>query len=180
MDITNLVLVFVLVLVLIFIVFIKLFTALINRPQQLSYRQKSKLFSHAERSFLGVLDTACAAQYRVFAKVRVADVLTPEKGLNRSNWQTAFNRISAKHFDYLLCKPDTMEFVAAIELDDKSHNSKRAQKRDALINDACKSAQLPLIRFQAKARYSMQEVKQVIEKSLTPETQSTPLATGKK
>ncbi|MEZ9142799.1 MULTISPECIES: DUF2726 domain-containing protein [unclassified Shewanella] len=163
MDFTYLILAFV------FIVLIRLFIALISRPQQLNYRRKTKLFSHAERSFLGVLDTACADQYRVFAKVRVADVLTPEKGLNRSNWQTAFNRISAKHFDYILCKPDTMEFVAAIELDDKSHNSKQAQKRDALINEACESAQLPLIRFPAKARYSVQEVKQVIEQSLTPE-----------
>ncbi|MDO6611396.1 DUF2726 domain-containing protein [Shewanella sp. 1_MG-2023] len=163
MDFTYLILAFV------FIVLIRLFIAFISRPQQLNYRRKTKLFSHAERSFLGVLDTACADQYRVFAKVRVADVLTPEKGLNRSNWQTAFNRISAKHFDYILCKPDTMEFVAAIELDDKSHNSKQAQKRDALINEACESAQLPLIRFPAKARYSVQEVKQVIEQTITPE-----------
>jgi len=67
------------------------------------YRKQDALFSSAERSFLGILDQAVGDQYRILGKVRIADVITPEKGMNRRHWQIAFNRISAKHFDYLLC-----------------------------------------------------------------------------
>lgn len=41
------------------------------------FRRRHKLFTAAERSFLGVLDQATAGRYRVFGKVRVADVLLP-------------------------------------------------------------------------------------------------------
>jgi len=92
-----------------------------------SYRQLNPLFSAAERSFLGVLDKAVSDKNRVFGKVRVADILAPTKGMNRKNWQIAFNKISAKHFDYVLCSKDKLNVVAVIELDDKSHNTKKSK-----------------------------------------------------
>lgn len=49
------------------------------------YRQKGTLFSPAERSFLGVIDSAVSDKYRIFDKVRVADILSPQKGMNRKN-----------------------------------------------------------------------------------------------
>ena len=48
-----------------------------------AYRQKAFL-SLAERSFLGVLGQAAGDESRVFAKVRIADVLTSAKGTSRS------------------------------------------------------------------------------------------------
>ncbi|MFM7967716.1 DUF2726 domain-containing protein [Aeromonas sp. A-5] len=38
-------------------------------------------------------------------RCRVADVLTPQAGHGKSKWQQHLNKISAKHFDYLLCHP---------------------------------------------------------------------------
>lgn len=139
-----------------------------------NYRQSGKLFSPAERSFLGVIDQAISDKYRVFGKVRVADVITPEKGMKRKNWQIAFNKISAKHFDYVLCSKDKLEVIAVIELDDKSHNSKKAQKRDSLLENACSSAKLELIRFQAKSSYQVQAVREQIEASLNKSFKPTP------
>ncbi|KEA61748.1 putative queD like [Marinobacterium lacunae] len=73
------------------------------------YRQRKTLFTAAERSFLGVLDSIIdPQQHRVFGKVRVADLIEPEPNRNRSQWQKAFNRISAKHFDFVICKADDL------------------------------------------------------------------------
>jgi hypothetical protein len=47
------------------------------------YELQDKFYSEAERSFLGVLDSILNEDWRVFGKVRVADVLTPEKGLSK-------------------------------------------------------------------------------------------------
>ncbi len=132
------------------------------------YRMKRALFSPAERSFLGVLDQAVADRYRVLGKVRVADILTPEKGLNRKNWQIAFNKISAKHFDFVLCDKLTLEVIAVIELDDRSHQRKRTQARDALLASACSSAQLPLIRFAAQAGYQIDAIRNEVDLALNP------------
>jgi len=138
-----------------------------NAPKgKYEYRKRAVLFSPAETRFLLSLEEAISHKYRVFGKVRVADVITPKKGSNRSNWQIAFNKISAKHFDYILCSKEELVVVAAVELDDKSHGSKKAKARDALLEDACSSANLKLIRFSAKSSYDIRTINDRIEASL--------------
>lgn len=132
------------------------------------YQIKGPLFTPAERSFLGVLELAISEKYRIFGKVRVADVMSPKKGMDRKNWQTAFNKISAKHFDYVLCCKDTLKVIAVVELDDKSHKRKSSQTRDKFLESACKSADLKLIRFPAKASYNVTEVSEKIETTINP------------
>lgn len=132
------------------------------------YRRKTYLLSKAERSFYGVLTQAVGDKALIFSKVRVADVLTPQKGLNRSNWQRAFNLISAKHVDFLLCDPQDCALRLAIELDDASHGSAKRQKRDAFLEQACESAGLPLLRIRAARGYGVADIRQQIETVLYP------------
>ncbi|MEH6578924.1 MAG: DUF2726 domain-containing protein [Amphritea sp.] len=134
---------------------------------QLGYRQKGALFTPAERSFLGVLDQAIdQSKYRVFGKVRVADLIEPQPSRNRSQWQKAFNSIPAKHFDFVICNADDLTPVAVIELDDKSHNARKRQQRDELLESICKQVALPLIRMPAKRAYNVAELTELVNKRL--------------
>lgn len=126
------------------------------------FRQRDALFTKAERSFLGALDQAASGRYRVFGKVRIADVLTPAKGLDKSTWTSVFNRIKAKHFDFVLCDPQTLEVKAVIELNDKSHTSSRRIERDELIGRACADAGLALRCVKAQRSYSVDSLRQDI------------------
>ena len=132
------------------------------------YRQRGPLFTAAERSFLHVLDQAISDKYRVFGKVRVADIIAPTKGMDRKDWQIAFNKISSKHFDYVLCSKDKLDVIAVIELDDKSHETKKVKDRDSLLQNACSSANLILIRFQAKSGYQVTSIREQVHVALTP------------
>ncbi len=78
------------------------------QPTEYPYRKIDVLFTPAERSFLGVLNQAVGENAQIFGKVRVADVIAPKKGMPRSDWQKAFNKISGKHFDFLLCDKDNL------------------------------------------------------------------------
>ncbi len=126
------------------------------------YRQRDALFTAAERSFLGVLDQAAAGRYRVFGKVRIADVLEPVKGLDKRVWARTFNRISAKHFDFVLCDPTTLKVNAVIELNDKSHASNRRINRDELVSTACADAGLALRVVKVQRRYSVEMVRELV------------------
>jgi ssDNA-binding Zn-finger/Zn-ribbon topoisomerase 1 len=126
--------------------------------RQAPYEKAGALFTPAERSFLGVLDAAIGHHYHVFGKVRVADVLAVKKGLGQAAWRSAFNRISAKHFDFVLCSKDDLAVRCVIELNDQSHQQKQRQSRDQLLTEACQSAGLPLIFFAAQHAYSLAEV----------------------
>ncbi len=123
-----------------------------------SYIRTPALFTPAERSFLGVLDLAAGSHFRVFGKVRVGDVLVPRLGQDRSAHQTALNRINRKHFDFILCRPDDLSVLCAIELNDASHQRKIRQERDEFMAEACRSAGLPLIPFDARYAYSPTDI----------------------
>lgn len=133
------------------------------------YELQSALFTPAERSFLGVLDQAVAGKYRIFGKVRIADVATVRGTPNQSTRQRAFNKISAKHFDFLLCDPGDLSFVCAIELDDKSHAQDKRKERDQFVENICAAMKLPLLRFPAKRGYTVDSLREAIANLHQPE-----------
>jgi hypothetical protein len=86
-----------------------------TRSYEYNYRKLGTLFSPAERSFLGVLNQAVGENILIFGKVRVADVIAPRKGMSRSDWQKSFNKISGKHFDFILCNKGDLSVICAVE-----------------------------------------------------------------
>jgi hypothetical protein len=122
------------------------------------YVPAKTLFTAAERSFLGVLDQAVGSEHRVFGKVRVADLALVKPGLGTAARQGALNRVAAKHFDFVVCRASDLSVVCAVELNDSSHSSKRAQARDELLTKVCEAIGLPLVQVPAKRAYSVQEL----------------------
>ncbi|PSR12532.1 hypothetical protein C8255_26500, partial [filamentous cyanobacterium CCP3] len=133
--------------------------------QTYTYSRQNFLFTKAELSFYRALQEATTERYHVLGKVRVADVLKPQTE-NRGDWQRAFNKISAKHFDFVLCDRDSLKVLAAVELDDSSHQRSDRIKRDDFLNQAVKSAGLPLIRFPVQPAYELEAIQQHIVKTL--------------
>ncbi len=138
------------------------------------YMQIPALFTPAERSFLGVLDQAVGEQYRIFGKVRIADVIEPRKGLDKGKRQTAFNKIQSKHFDFLLCAKNDLSILCAIELDDKSHKQRKRQERDHFLGNACRAAGVPLLHIPAQHGYTVHELRSRIYDSLESVTLKSP------
>lgn len=141
---------------------------LIKKDKEIGYpfRKNDKLLSPAERSFYGILNQVIDNDKLVLTKVRLADVISVKNGLSKSNWQRAFNRISSKHVDFLICNSSDLTIECAIELDDKTHLAKSRQSRDNFLERALNTANLPLIRIKASNSYSIEEVKNLIFKSI--------------
>ena len=155
--------------------------------QEFPYERTEYLLSEAERSFYGVLVQAVGNNKLIFPKVRVADVLSPVRGPGRSRRQIAFNRISSKHFDFVICHPEDLSVLMAVELDDSSHGNKSRFKRDRFLNEACRSSKLPLLRIKAARGYGIENIKESVEQLLAlsslpapTELQSVQEGSGKK
>lgn len=119
-----------------------------------AFRLKASLLTQTELRFLNVLEQAVGPEYRILSKVRVADILDVVAGDNSSR-QSGFNRISGKHFDFVVCSARDWAILYAVELDDSSHERRDRQERDAFLNDACNCAGLPLHRFPVQRQYSV-------------------------
>lgn len=100
--------------------------------EKLPYIMNETILTERERAFYRILKPiADKLELQICPKVRVADIVSIKKGTK--NWQKWFNKIKSKHVDFLLCDYD-MNIVLLIELDDRSHETERAQKNDRLKN----------------------------------------------
>jgi len=132
------------------------------------YRKSGALFSPVERSFLGVLYEAVGEHATVFGKVRVADVVEPIAGLNGCDRQKAFDKVSDRHFDFLLCDKKNLSVICAIELNYGAHPSNSRHPRDEFLKGVCEEAGVPLVQIPAKSGYVIDEVKRLVAPHLTP------------
>jgi len=130
------------------------------------YIRRGKLLTPTETNFFNALEAAVGVEYRIFAQVRIADVLLVKNGLTASRRQTAFNKISSKHVDFVLCDKNNLAVVCAIELDDRSHRESNRATRDDFINHAFLAAKLPLVRFKARNRYQASEIRTRLEEDI--------------
>jgi len=124
------------------------------------------LLTAAEFSFLRALEAAIDGRARVFAQVGLGGVIATERGLTNSERTSAWNRIQSKSFDFVLCHPETLAPLAAVELDDRSHERAERRRRDTLVEDVCRAVGLPLVRFPVRARYSIHELRARLEEDV--------------
>jgi len=132
-----------------------------RRKPPLKYRRVENLFTKSERKFYFILKEVLPPSYQLFAKVRAADVLLPQKSPDKSRWRSAFNRVACKHFDYVVCD-EKLNIVCAIELDDASHGKKDRIERDIFINWAAKTAGFRLLRIPLQKEYDKGRLKKMI------------------
>ncbi len=123
------------------------------------YEKEDGLMSPVELLFFRSLEAAVAGHFRLFAKVRLADIVRVKRGIDRSAWQSAFNAIQSKHVDFLAVDPKDMTIQFAIELDDKSHQKQSRQTRDEFVDQVLAASGVPIFRFPAKSSYSEQDIR---------------------
>jgi uncharacterized protein DUF2726 len=83
----------------------------------------------------------------MLAQVQVSRVLGVKKGSRFHEWNNRINRMT---YDFVICDKSSA-VIAAIELDDKSHESERRRNTDAKKNKATVDAGLKLVRWQVKS-----------------------------
>lgn len=118
-----------------------------------------------------MLEQAAGPTYRVFGKVRLADIIEVKGARDRSRRRSAFNRISSKHVDFVLTDPEDLSIVGAVELDDRSHQRKASRQRDQFVDRACQVAGIPLVRFPAKQAYTVSQVRRQILEAFADQPQ---------
>lgn len=93
--------------------------------------------------------------HAVLAQVQVSQIVGIKKG---PLWQTWFNNISRKSVDFLICLKD-FTVVAAIELDDSTHEREDRKKADTDKDAALFGAGYQVIRWSAKSLPSVEVIR---------------------
>lgn len=165
----------IIIIILIIIIIVVLLTLIASISKgsgtaQYKYTKRGSFFTKNELSFYRELLSATKGMnVIVFSKVRLADLLEPQKG--SSNWQASFNKICSKHTDFVLCELPQVRPVLAIELDDSSHDTQKRKERDQFVDQAFSSAKLPILHVRGSGN-----IKEKIRESLSLQTVRAPTA----
>ena len=135
-----------------------------SAPAPMPYFKRPSLVTKSELRFYKSLHKAVLDDFEIFAMVRIADLIRVEKG--SANGRKWLNKILAKHIDFVLCDPNSLEPILCIELDDASHSRPDRIERDKFVNDAFDAAELPLLRIPVEPTYNAKEVRDLIEEFL--------------
>jgi very-short-patch-repair endonuclease len=120
------------------------------------------LLTAAEQKFYEALDAAIDGRFVILSKVRVADLLIVSSANGTARYRV-FRSIACKHVDFVLAEAENLHPIAAIELDDSSHQRADRRLRDQLLDDLFEKAAFPLLRFRTAATYSPRLIEERVE-----------------
>jgi hypothetical protein len=129
------------------------------------YKLTQSLLTASEAAFYSALLLAAGRRYVVFAKVRLADLC---QDLDRWADIRAFNKVSSKHVDFVLCDATTFQPVLAVELDDRSHLRADRRSRDAFVDGIFRTMGLGVYRQWVRHSYDPAAIARGLEDALTP------------
>ncbi len=134
--------------------------------EDLPYVPAPALLTAAERTFYFALRQAVGAEFQLFAKVRLGDLIQVQRGVAGKRRMAALGRIASKHADFVLCDGRSFGVMLVVELDDRSHDLPARRERDRFFDAALKVAGVPLLRVPVRRAYSPDELRQQIDEIL--------------
>lgn len=95
-------------------------------------------------------------EYLIFSQVQLCRLIDVDPEADKQAW---FNRINRMSVDFVICAPDGATIMAAIELDDSSHERADRLKADSKKDKALVSAGIRIIRWPVRGMPNSQQIR---------------------
>ncbi|MEN4041881.1 MAG: DUF2726 domain-containing protein [Anaerolineaceae bacterium] len=134
-------------------------TTIEELDEALPYRLRDDFLTPSELSFYKIITQMLGKEWVVQSKVRLADLFFVSRPNENVRY---FNKITAKHVDFLVCDAVSMKPSLGIELDDISHHKPERIERDVFVDKVFQAANLPLLHVANQRSYSASEIEVLI------------------
>jgi hypothetical protein len=158
-------------------VLILIAVALIHLGQRGPAYRRGRFLTPNEKRFLAVLDEAVGGGYRVFVQVRLAELVDVDLKANNSKRRAAMNKVFGKSIDFVICDSASLEPIAAIELDDRTHALPHRRERDTFVDAVFSEIGIPLLRARARRAYSVAALETLLREAGVAKTARSGLRT---
>jgi hypothetical protein len=95
-------------------------------------------------------------EYLIFSQVQLCRMIEVDPNADKQAW---FNRINRMSVDFVICAPDGAKILAAIELDDSSHERADRLKADSKKDKALASAGIRIIRWPVRGMPDSRQIR---------------------
>lgn len=100
--------------------------------------------------------------YVVLAKVRLGDLIKITEG-GKEGFRHLM-KLNRKHVDFVIANRKSLAPIVAIELDDRSHNSRTRRERDKYVNSVFSIVKLPLLRIQTLKKIDGDRLRNIVDR----------------
>ena len=122
----------------------------------------TKFVTKPEAEFFRLLREVVGPRGHVLAQVSLKQLLFFPNSSDRSLRQTWVNKTCQKSVDFLICDPQKLQPLVAIELDEASHATPDRQTRDDDVEAILRAAGLPLVHVLTSPTYETRELEEWI------------------
>lgn len=120
-----------------------------THPDYMPYTKRNILTKTEQNFYTILVYEAQKRNLQVCPKVRLEDIIRVTDKQNKTKYR---GYIKSRHVDFVLLNPYS-ETIAAIELDDPSHNTQKAAEIDEFKNKLFYTVGIPLIRIYVTENY---------------------------
>lgn len=132
---------------------------IIIKREKYPYRQKM-LLTKTEYAFYQILKKECDKYgFLICPKVRMEDFL---EITDQKNYMKYRGYVKSRHIDFMICD-SKLYLLCGIELDDKSHETKHAQKIDKFKDNVFRAIALPLYRVKVEPNSYRSCVREILD-----------------
>ncbi|HJP81803.1 MAG TPA: DUF2726 domain-containing protein [Candidatus Saccharimonadales bacterium] len=117
-----------------------------DRLVKYSYVAKTQIMTNAEKMFYDKLLLTLGNDHYIVPQAHLSMFINHK--IKGQNWKAAFSIINGKSVDYLIVEKTSQRPVLAIELDDYTHDRAERKRRDKIVEEILKKAEIPLQRYQ--------------------------------
>lgn len=128
------------------------------------YASRGILLTNTEVPFFHVLRKMAKDHLVIFPHVALRDLVSVV--VDQSEYFAYYNKIDRKQVDFVLCEPETLKPVFAIELDDASHKRIDRQERDSFVETVLEEAKIPLVRIPVRSNYDLDELGKLFKQAV--------------
>ena len=130
------------------------------------YIREVNLLTAYEQSLLDTLMRVLDQRYSVFAKVGLANILSTDPELPDRALGSARERIERERVDFVICERDSSRILGVVQLNPHTHQPDGRRRHETFVDTALKAAGVPVVGVPVKEKYSEQEIRIEITRSL--------------
>ena len=133
----------------------------------LTYERNMTILTGSERAFINVFEPILSHKYRLFAKIRLADLIDIQHTPGHSIPSDVKAKIHATTVSFVICKMEDHSIVGIIDIEDKNRRGDEGDMPDDFIDLAAAEAGLPINRIPSKSHYDQHEIAKDLAKYIT-------------
>ena len=131
-----------------------------RRKPWLAHIRSKPLLTDNELEFFNRL-TRALPRYYVFPQVALGAIMDANPDLPAKQRWIIRSHFDRKIADFIICEPRTLRVLAIVELDDRTHNTRRDRERDAITQ----AAGIRTLRYSSREKPSVVEIAKTFKRT---------------